>query len=176
MGIQAHEIPSRIETESDDSHSQGVESKRRELRDGFHCWLDATINQASLIERNHQVTHMKDIYSRADHVISWLGEDIEDIAKAAINSISHIFRSVFDDEEPRPDFARRMNAELWDYDENGIHKVRYSNLPYLEAETTDWRTFRSFFSALWFTRRWIVQEFALAKHKILCICVKWYID
>jgi len=38
-------------------------------------WIDALcINQHDINERNAQVTHMREIYSKADHVLIWVGE------------------------------------------------------------------------------------------------------
>jgi hypothetical protein len=39
-------------------------------------WIDALcIDQGNVLERNHQVQQMGQIYSKAEHVISWLGTD-----------------------------------------------------------------------------------------------------
>jgi hypothetical protein len=38
-------------------------------------WIDAIcINQDKTLERNHQVTLMRDIYSKASRVVVWLGK------------------------------------------------------------------------------------------------------
>lgn len=43
-----------------------------------YLWIDALcIDQESDLERNHQVCLMKIIYSRADHVLVWLGAECE---------------------------------------------------------------------------------------------------
>ncbi|KAF2830838.1 HET-domain-containing protein, partial [Ophiobolus disseminans] len=37
-------------------------------------WIDAIcINQSDLLERNHQVAQMRDVYTKAESVIAWLG-------------------------------------------------------------------------------------------------------
>lgn len=45
-------------------------------------WVDAIcIDQASIHERNHQVSLMEKIYSQAKNVIVWLGDDDEEITE-----------------------------------------------------------------------------------------------
>lgn len=44
-------------------------------RRGVKFWVDAiSINQSDLIERNHQVSQMREVYEHADGVALWLGE------------------------------------------------------------------------------------------------------
>lgn len=56
------------------------------LRDGYAditIWIDALcINQDSLRERGHQFAQMKEIYSEAEDVISWLGPSSEETGRA----------------------------------------------------------------------------------------------
>lgn len=41
-------------------------------------WIDALcIDQENVLERNHQVQQMGQIYSNAEHVISWIGTDLD---------------------------------------------------------------------------------------------------
>lgn len=50
-----------------------LEELKAQAHEGF-LWIDAiSIDQNSIAERNHQVALMDRIYSRADHVIVWLG-------------------------------------------------------------------------------------------------------
>jgi hypothetical protein len=47
----------------------------RRLRSDVHFWIDAlSINQNDIGERGHQVSQMREIYSEATNVISWLGQ------------------------------------------------------------------------------------------------------
>jgi hypothetical protein len=47
----------------------------RRLCSGVHFWIDAlSINQNDIGERGHQVSQMREIYSEATNVISWLGQ------------------------------------------------------------------------------------------------------
>ncbi|KAF7186847.1 Heterokaryon incompatibility protein 6, OR allele [Pseudocercospora fuligena] len=54
------------------------------LHKHFRVWMDAVcINQRDVSERSQQVAIMKDVYSRADRVLIWLGEEDESSATAA---------------------------------------------------------------------------------------------
>src|SRR6266536_3278017 len=53
-------------------------------------WIDALcINQADLLERNHQVRLMSRIYGEASHVIAWLGlaDNDSDLAIEALKRL-----------------------------------------------------------------------------------------
>jgi len=54
----------------------------RDVYPGITIWIDALcIDQDSLRERGHQVAQMKEIYSKAEKVISWLGPSSEDTTR-----------------------------------------------------------------------------------------------
>jgi hypothetical protein len=56
----------------------------KQLKDSANIWADAIcINQQDAEERNSQVLLMRDIYSRAKEVISYLGEADSDTAQLA---------------------------------------------------------------------------------------------
>jgi hypothetical protein len=49
-----------------------------EVQNGKRVWIDSLcINQTDIEEKGHEVKRMGDIYSHAERVISWLGEDTE---------------------------------------------------------------------------------------------------
>ena len=51
-------------------------------------WLDAVcINQEDIKERSEQVSLMTAVYSQAERVVVWLGEDTSEVCKRAISSI-----------------------------------------------------------------------------------------
>ncbi|KAF2137711.1 uncharacterized protein K452DRAFT_235346, partial [Aplosporella prunicola CBS 121167] len=57
---------------------------RRKTQEGF-LWIDAIcINQASEVEKNHQVPLIRGIFERAQVVLIWLGEEADD-SNMAIN-------------------------------------------------------------------------------------------
>ncbi|KAH7371662.1 heterokaryon incompatibility protein-domain-containing protein [Pyrenochaeta sp. MPI-SDFR-AT-0127] len=58
----------------------------REKLPHVYLWIDALcIDQSNTLERNHQVQQMGSIYSRADMVLLWLGNDVE---------LEHVLHSV----------------------------------------------------------------------------------
>jgi hypothetical protein len=98
-------------------------------------WIDAIcIDQANSDERNQQVQMMSRIYTRAEEVCIWLGED-EDTSELAIKFIQ---------EEITP---------LKNFDKISSDKT-YS---------AKWEALMILMQREWFSRRWVVQEIALAK-------------
>ncbi|KAK8133188.1 hypothetical protein PG999_001361 [Apiospora kogelbergensis] len=103
-------------------------------------WVDAVcINQANPSERNHQVQMMSRIYTRARMVCNWLGEHTED-SKIAI------------------EFIRKEVMELRNIETLCTEK-RY---------TRKWQALQMLMQTEWFSRRWVVQEIALAKQAVVC--------
>ncbi|KAK5651340.1 hypothetical protein OQA88_12573 [Cercophora sp. LCS_1] len=104
-------------------------------------WVDAIcINQDDDNEKNHQVQMMSRIYTRADKVAVWLGEDTDE-------SITAI------------DFIKNEIIKLHDFDKICSDK-KYSD---------KWRALMMLMQRDWFSRRWVVQEIALAsKATIYC--------
>ncbi|KAI0166475.1 heterokaryon incompatibility protein-domain-containing protein [Xylariaceae sp. FL1272] len=108
-------------------------------------WIDAIcINQDDPEERNHQVQMMSRIYTRAKQVCIWLGEDTHD-SKVAI------------------DFIRNEVMELQNFDMICSDK-RY---------TRKWQALMMLMQAPWFSRRWVVQEIALARQAIVYCGKDW---
>ncbi|KAK8121753.1 hypothetical protein PG984_010423 [Apiospora sp. TS-2023a] len=98
-------------------------------------WIDAIcINQSDPEERNHQVQMMSRIYTRAKSVCVWLGEHTEE-SKIAI------------------DFIRTEVMELDNFDKICTDK-KYSR---------KWQALQMLMQTEWFSRRWVIQEIALAK-------------
>lgn len=98
-------------------------------------WIDAIcIDQKDASERNHQVQMMSRVYTRAKQVCIWLG-DGDDSSKLAI------------------DFIRRDIMELRNFDALSNDR-RYND---------KWKALMMLMQRKWFSRRWVVQEIALAK-------------
>ena len=110
-------------------------------------WIDyICINQDDRDERSEQVRMMADIYKRADSVFIWLGREGED---------SNIGM----------DFILRIP----DQEHQGMLSVRGSNAHV-------WGAFMALMRRAWFSRRWVVQELALAKKAyLMCgdVSVNW---
>jgi hypothetical protein len=102
-------------------------------------WIDQIcINQTSLEEKNHQVTIMGEIYSRAERTLVWLG----------VNPIS--------DELLRHD----RKVRLLNVCELPFLSQRLRNW-YLDTRME--RFFDNLSSIMWFDRIWTIQEVALAR-------------
>lgn len=101
-------------------------------------WIDAIcINQANTGEKNSQVSFMARIYNQATHVCVWLGEKSES-SELAINFISRV-------------------VNLDDFDRL-VADPRTPN---------EWAALSDLMKREWFSRRWVVQEIALAKRATL---------
>ena len=109
-------------------------------------WIDAIcINQDDNDEKNAQVSLMADVYSRATSVCVWLGEASTD-SDLALNFISRI-------------------VNLDDFD----RLVADRRTP------QEWAALSSLMRRGWFSRRWVVQEIALAARATL-YCGDAYVD
>ncbi|KAK8053195.1 hypothetical protein PG996_012496 [Apiospora saccharicola] len=97
-------------------------------------WIDALcINQADHEERNHQVQMMSRIYNCAQQVCVWLGQDNDD-STTAISFIREIMLlENFDAISEKKENAHR------------------------------WRSLLLLMQRPWFSRKWVVQEIALAR-------------
>ncbi|KAL8784217.1 MAG: hypothetical protein Q9213_004109 [Squamulea squamosa] len=107
-------------------------------------WVDAIcINQADLDEKNHQIPMMPSIYGEADRVCVWLGDASEDSDLAI-------------------DFMKEIMQDIWKFDELCKPKLKdgRETAPY-------WKALVSLIMRKWFSRRWIVQEIALAKDGLI---------
>lgn len=109
-------------------------------------WIDAIcINQDDNDEKNAQVSLMADVYSKAQSVCVWLGEASSD-SNLALNFISRV-------------------VNLDDFD----RLVADRRTP------QEWAALSSLMRRAWFSRRWVVQEIALAARATL-YCGDAYVD
>ena len=109
-------------------------------------WIDAIcINQDDDDERSAQVSMMADIYSKATSVCVWLGEASPD-SNLALNFISRI-----------------------------VKLDEFDSLVADERTPQEWAALSSLMRRPWFSRRWVVQEIALAARAIL-YCGNAYVD
>jgi hypothetical protein len=104
-------------------------------------WIDAIcIDQENSVERNQQVQMMSRIYTRAENVCIWLGEQ-DDKSEIAFK------------------FIKEEITHLKDFDSISSDKD-YSN---------KWQALMALMQREWFSRRWVVQELSLAnKADIWC--------
>jgi hypothetical protein len=98
-------------------------------------WLDAIcINQKDFLERSAQVAMMSLVYSSAKQVCVWLGEDNEESTRAI-------------------QFIKNEITTLKNFDKLCTDKTHGD----------DWRALLVLMQREWFSRRWVVQEIALAR-------------
>lgn len=98
-------------------------------------WIDAIcINQEDNIERNHQVENMSVLYDQAFNVCVWLGRDNPESNMAI-------------------DFIKNEIMEFQNFDDLCERK----------ENTNKWKALLSLMQRPWFSRRWVVQEIALAR-------------
>jgi Heterokaryon incompatibility protein (HET) len=104
-----------------------------------YLWIDAIcINQEYLLEKNHQVEMMSDIYGKADKVCVWLGVG-DDSSKAALK------------------FIKNEVLQLQNFDD----------LCKSEKASAKWGALLDLMQRPWFSRRWVVQEIALARKAMI---------
>ena len=99
-------------------------------------WVDAIcINQPNSVERNAQVKMMADTYGKAANVCVWLGDEKGGESERAIK------------------FIKEKISNLGAFDDH-ITDEKYND---------DWHALGALMTCKWFSRRWIIQEIALAK-------------
>ncbi|KAI2623257.1 HET-domain-containing protein [Hypoxylon sp. NC1633] len=114
----------------------------------LRIWVDyVCIDQSNFNEKNNQVPMMAKIYGDAECVYVWLGEKR-------------------DDSELAMSFIRDRVLSLGDFD----RLIRDENT------VAEWRALSALIKRPWFSRRWIVQEIAVARTAII-LCgphkIKW---
>ncbi|KAH7096019.1 heterokaryon incompatibility protein-domain-containing protein [Paraphoma chrysanthemicola] len=131
-----------------------LESALRTLREipevqlGKRIWIDSLcINQSDIDEKNHEVKRMGDIYSQADRVISWIGDD-EHYAGDVLEMMNTIGGSILSAED-----CSVISNWFFSFIESnmGIYIAKLLARPY-------------------WSRIWIVQEIAMGSEKSLIIC------
>ncbi|OCL14441.1 HET-domain-containing protein [Glonium stellatum] len=111
---------------------------RRPKKDCYF-WIDAVcIDQDNLQEKNHQVEMMSEIYGRASRVCIWLGER-DKSSEMALK------------------FIKTEILQLQNFDE----------LCADEQSSEKWGALLDLMQRPWFSRRWVVQEVALARKAVI---------
>jgi hypothetical protein len=122
--------------------SEDLQAALRSLR--YHdktrlLWVDQIcINQAKTSERNQQVPKMNQIYGQAKNVCIWVGNE-DETSHAAM------------------EFIKSNVLKLWDFD-------KLCEDPKMGEK---WLAMSMLMKRPWFSRRWVVQEIALAERGIL---------
>ncbi|KAK3354048.1 heterokaryon incompatibility protein-domain-containing protein [Lasiosphaeria hispida] len=129
-----------------------------------YVWIDALcINQASPLEKQHQVPLMDRIYSRATSVLIWLGPAANDSGRALDlfrrwgTAIDNALAVLNPGPKPNHSFSREGLKLVLD---------EIGNPPFDEPA---FNAAKAFFSRDYWKRMWIVQELVLAE-KALVLC------
>lgn len=130
-------------------------------------WIDALcIDQANISERNHQVQQMGEIYSRANMVIAWLGDDV-----SVERALAH-FRAAGSRMAVTSVMKRIRGLATQDGARDYKDHKRIRSL----AKEADAKPSTGFVEALagYWSRAWITQEIALAsRFKFLARETEW---
>ena len=119
-------------------------------------WADAIcINQGDVDERSSQVTIMKEIYSRAQCVLIWLGEETER-DQGALRELNHLYEIL----SGLPEGAGRAISHSYGGDE-------WVSLLKRVAEGCRKEPVGYLLELPWFQRAWVIQEASIAKMAII---------
>lgn len=125
-------------------------------------WIDSVcINQHDRAERGSQVLLMGKVYSMAEVVPVWLGEEQRDVTDPVMTSIAAIFAQC----RSKTDQFMSLTSKIYD----GYTTIR--PCPIAERQLNidvDWNALRLFFLSPWFVRLRTVQEVLLAKKAVCC--------
>ncbi|KAK7193062.1 hypothetical protein PSPO01_00856 [Paraphaeosphaeria sporulosa] len=123
------------------SRTLGLALKFLRLKEDRVLWIDAIcIDQKNLEERSFQVSLMSLVYTGAKEICVWLGEDDDDSTQAI-------------------QFVKDEISQLKDFDKLCID----------QQHSPKWKALLGLMQRDWFSRRWVVQEIALAeKAQVYC--------
>jgi hypothetical protein len=146
-------------------------------------WADALcINQADMLEKGHQIRHMRNVYQTAQKVVAWLGPYHEDIA--VIDSMVETIRDAVQRRELSENEGGAVEDAQYPPAEEALEK---RNLLDVEDEVINSRYTRltqsisihpkrqptepgrlnvaitRILSSEWWRRAWIIQEFVVAR-------------
>lgn len=125
-------------------------------------WIDAMcINQADNDEKSAQVRLMGQIYRSAAQVIIFLGEEVDD--SDLVMQYLDLESTADEEADPVPGPRKERAAERAAVVEGLIQRTGQDRLRLLRAADV-------FFHRPWWTRMWVVQEYALAGSPPLWYC------
>lgn len=109
-----------------------------------YLWVDALcINQKHVKERTAQVAHMHEVYSQAEKVYIWLGDGIQKDNQKTFEFLNKIL-----DLEKLEQLVERL--------------AKKEDEPIWREDLQDCKCAIDLMKADWFSRRWVIQELALA--------------
>ena len=142
---------------------------RLRVVDGFRTlWIDSIcINQEDSQEKSEQVSLMAKIYSGAENVLVWLGDE-DDITANAISCLESLvrLRDVSFDELTLDEIDASIGFRPWLSDKNDRTYIPHDH----------WRSLKRLLCERpWFRRVWVYQEIAMA-YEATVICGTHAID
>lgn len=121
-----------------------------------YVWADAAcINQQDIQERGQQVSIMRDIFLKAQRVLSWLGQDEEAQSTKAFGAVCKIVSSW------RP-LTDKLKFESY----TNAFEPREDDRA-LALGDSEWAALKTMLEAPYFSRFWVIQELALAKSDVV---------
>lgn len=136
----------------------------RETSVSLRIWVDAVcINQDDMREKSHQVLLMKSVYETAVVVVVYLGEASEDSGLAM-----RTFRTIARYRDPLQSSTTTQKTYK-DPDQLSLPANCSEGVPQLDYAA--WTSMCCLTLRRWFERRWVVQEFVLARN-VTFICGK----
>ncbi|KAK4948748.1 hypothetical protein LTR10_012753 [Elasticomyces elasticus] len=148
-------------------HSALVRIRKRKRVSQF-IWADAlcidqvekdttqAVQDAANKEKSVQVSMMDRIFSHAEQVIIDLGEEYDDLP------VLDRYQAISEDSWASVNVAAGTSSL-----ENSIETLK--NWPLADSSSTFWTSFRYFVYRPWFTRVWVIQEYALARSPVFMI-------
>ena len=140
---------------------QTLHQWRHKQLGSYYIWVDAIcINQALKKEKAAQVSIMGDIYTAASHVLACVGTHADDSVFLFSKALETADFTLEYHECPRSEHVHMNTSQSWDRWAETLNNTSFNRL--YEA--------RAAFSKRWYwTRVWIIQEIARAKHvSIIC--------
>lgn len=121
-------------------------------------WIDAvSINQQDDEERSQQVALMKQIYTKAQRVLIWLGQDSDNDAYLAFNLATEITDSCCRVLGICISDVNRINVR------QALDQVGAEVSPNISQDIAKWRAIQRLYRREWFRRIWVIQEAHSAK-------------
>jgi hypothetical protein len=106
----------------------------RHEKEDINVWVDALcINQGDLTEKNAQVARMHEIYGEAEYVCVWLGA------------------------------GKPETKETFEFLKSILNLVHFHDLVKTGEDPKKWMLIVNLMKNSWFSRRWVIQELALAR-------------
>jgi hypothetical protein len=116
--------------------------------------MQYAINQGDTLEKQEQIGRMDDVYGIATKVVAYLGEEADesDLVPPLAESLVNVLLPLEDS----------LQIEAKDLTRFGLPSV---------ADRRG-KALRDLFNRSWFSRKWIIQEFAMAK-AVAMVCGPW---